>query len=313
MKKLRGFVLAAVAVGIGLTAVASATGRTAANGRIVFVRDHLCQDGNDCGLGEVATVNADGSGLRILTHDKVTEYSPRWSPNRQQIAFIRPRPPDGSAQVWVMNADGTHQRQVTRLSGTLAGIQFFADSSSSRLDWSPDGQEIVFAAYPPDPQNDGGPRHLYLANIRTGAVTALTSGSSMTTDDDDPAWSPNGRWIAFLRAPSRVMLVSPTTHRLRELTYRGASLDASGLAWSPDGRHLAFNSHGKIAVINTDGTHLHSLGVLGWQPSWSRDGQWIVFSSGGNVAGLAEVRPNGTGHHLITHLAPKWLNFEPDW
>jgi Tol biopolymer transport system component len=313
MKRLRSAGFAAVVVGSILIPAASATGKTAANGRIVFVRDHLCQDGNDCGLGEVATVSTDGSGLRVLTHDKVTEYSPRWSPNGRQIAFIRPRAPDGSAQVWVMNADGTHQRPVTRLSGTLKGIQFFGDSSSSRLDWSPNGREIVFAAYPPDPQNDGGPRHLYLANVHTGAVTALTRGSSMQTDDDDPAWSPNGRWIAFLRAPSRVMLVSPTTHRLRELIHSGAPLDASGLAWSPDDLRLAFNSHGKITVIDADGTHLHSLGVSGWQPSWSSDGQWIVFNSSGNVAGLAEIRPDGSGHHLITRLGPKWLNFEPDW
>ena len=311
MKRLAAVVLAGVAV--CLLVLAAAAGARFSNGQIVFIQNHLCQKGNDCGLGEVAVVDADGSGLRVLTHDKVTESSPRWSPNRQQIAFIRPRRPDGPAQVWVMNADGTHQHAVTRLTGTLRGIQFFGDSSSSRLDWSPDGQTIVFAAYPPDPQNNGGPRHLYLANVRTGAVTALTKGSSMKTDDDDPVWSPDGRWIAFLRAPGRVMLVSPTTHRLRLLTYRGAPLDASGLAWSPDGRRLAFNSHGKIAVIDADGTHLRSLGVWGSQPSWSPDGRWIVYNAGGNVAGLAEIRSNGSGRRQISRLTPKWLNFEPDW
>jgi Tol biopolymer transport system component len=311
MKRLSKAVLG-VSLGCLFALVPAAAG-VGGDGQVVFVRDHLCQTGNDCGLGEIAVMNVDGSGLRALTHDKVTEYSPRWSPDRRQIAFIRPRTPDGAAQIWLMNADGSHEHPLTRLSGTLRGIQFFGDSSSSRLDWSPDGRQIVFAAYPPDPANDGGPRHLYLANVHTGAVRALTNGSSMTTDDDDPVWSPNGRWIAFLRAPSRVLLISPQTRRLRELTYRGAPLDASGLAWSPDGRRLAFNRRGRIAVIDVDGTHLRSLQAWGSQPSWSPDGRWIVFDAGGNVAGLAAIRPDGAGRHQIDRLPPKWVNFEPDW
>jgi Tol biopolymer transport system component len=46
----------------------------------------------DCGKGEIAVVDANGSGLKVLTHDKVTETSPAWSPNHEQIAFIRPKP-----------------------------------------------------------------------------------------------------------------------------------------------------------------------------------------------------------------------------
>jgi Tol biopolymer transport system component len=46
----------------------------------------------ECGKGEIAVVNANGSGLKVLTHDKVTETSPAWSPTHKQIAFIRPKP-----------------------------------------------------------------------------------------------------------------------------------------------------------------------------------------------------------------------------
>lgn len=288
-------------------------------GRIVFVRDQFClvetpggKAPQDCGRGEVAVAAANGSGPRVLTHDRVTEFSPRWSPNGRQIAFIRPRAGSGSAQVWLMNADGSHERPLTRLTGTVDGIQFFGDSSSPRLDWSPNGRQIVFAAYPPDPQNDGGPRHLYLANARTGAVTPLTKGSSMQTDDDDPVWSPNGRWIAFLRAPGRIMLVSTATHRAHQLTYRGAAVDALGLTWSPDSRQLAFNHAGKITLIGVDGTHLRSLGVFGEQPSWSPDGQWIVFCYSGDR--VKAIHPDGSGLHLILRASLRHeQDFEPDW
>ena len=99
-----------LALGCSLVlAFAAAEGSgSSGNGQIVFVQNHLCQTGNDCGLGEIAVVNSEGSGLRVLTHDKVTELSPRWSPNREEIAYIRPPKGAGSAQIWLMNADGTH-------------------------------------------------------------------------------------------------------------------------------------------------------------------------------------------------------------
>jgi len=109
------------------------------------------------------------------------------------------------------------------------------------------------------------------------------------------------------------MLLSPATHRVHQLTYRGASVDALGLAWSPDSRKLMFNHSGKIYVIDADGTHLRSLARYGDDPSWSPDGKWIVFDATASNENLAEVRSDGSGYHLITRLTPKWLNIQPDW
>src|SRR5215469_17251501 len=109
-----------------LAGVASASGGTQPTGQIVFGLNHFCltpapngggKVATDCGKGEIAVVNANGSGLKVLTHDKVTETSPVWSPNLAQIAFIKPKahPPSTSDQIWVMNADGTHQHALTHL------------------------------------------------------------------------------------------------------------------------------------------------------------------------------------------------------
>src|SRR5579862_9469251 len=103
-----------------LAGVAAASGGTQPTGQITLGRNHFCLGSTpngpgkvpiDCGKGEIAVVNADGSGLRILTHDKVTETSPVWSPNHEQIAFLRPTL-HTSNQIWVMNADGTGQRML---------------------------------------------------------------------------------------------------------------------------------------------------------------------------------------------------------
>src|ERR1043166_3566354 len=119
---MRRLVLTSLACFALLVGVASAGG-SQPTGQIVFGMNHFCltKDGNggswknpvDCGKGEIAVVNADGSGLKVLTHDKVTEVSPRWSPNHRQIAFVKPRA-HTSSQIWVMNADGSNQRVVVR-------------------------------------------------------------------------------------------------------------------------------------------------------------------------------------------------------
>lgn len=292
-----------------LAGVASASSGPQPSGRIVLGTNHFCQNPDpnggggtvpaDCGKGEIAVVAANGSGLRVLTHDKVTETSPAWSPNGEQIAFIRPKP-HTSDQVWVMNADGSGQHAVTHFS---TAPQLFGNEVTPDLSWSPDGQELVFAAFPTD---QGGLEQLYVVNVRTHEVRRLPS---VRTGATEPVWSPDGRWIAFVAAiaPDRIYLLSAKTHKVHAVG-RATGLD---IAWSPNGRQLVFNSRGKLELVNTAGTRYRSLRVAGAQPSWSPDGRWIVFTSGGYVK---EIRPDGTGIHRILHVNPtKAALFEPAW
>ena len=271
-------------------------------GRITLVRADWCKaEVTDCGRGDIAVINPDGSGLRVLTHERaavrVSESSPRWSPDGQDIAYIRPRHGGrGGAQVWLMAADGTHQRALTHF-GPVPG----------NLDWAPNGRQIVFT---------NGTSNLWVANVRTGAVKVLARTRFYSVNY--PAWSPNGRWIAFVEyargeiaGTGQIFLLSTTTHRVRQLTDTQKNYPPWSPAWSPDSRRVAFTYHGKIYVINADGSRQRSLKADGTEPSWSPDGQWIVFSYGGN---LQEMRTNGTNLHLITHAPnPKWVNDQPDW
>jgi Tol biopolymer transport system component len=292
-----------------LAGVASASSGPQPSGQIVFGMNHFCQGPdpnggsgtipNDCGKGEIAVADANGSNLRVLTHDKVTETTPVWSPNGEQIAFIRPKS-HTSDQIWVMNADGTGQHAVTHFSNAP---QLFGNDVTPDLSWSPDGTELVFAAFR---NNQGGREQLYVVDVRTHGVRRLPS---LPTGATEPAWSPDGRWIAFVSAvaPDRIYLLSTKTHKAHAVG-RATGLD---VAWSPDSKQLVFNSRGKLELVNTAGTHYRSLGVYGAQPSFSPDGQWIVFTYGDYVK---EIRPNGKGiRHVLYVSSKKGVNFEPNW
>src|SRR5689334_4483810 len=123
---MRGLLRPMIPSALATLALAASAGGASggAGGRIVFVTNHLCGAGQgDCGRGEVATVRSDGSGAVVLTRNTVSEASPAWSPNGEQIAYFRPTRRGSSGQVWLMNTNGTGQRQLTH----LKTVQFYGD------------------------------------------------------------------------------------------------------------------------------------------------------------------------------------------
>jgi Tol biopolymer transport system component len=108
----------------------------------------------------VATMTAQGTDIRELTTN-AEYFHPEYSPDGSRIAYERFGPPWPSPpQVWVMNADGSDQRQLTTRGGGWPS-------------WSPDGRRIVFV-------RDDGTRDdpelgvLWIIDVETGKETQLT-------------------------------------------------------------------------------------------------------------------------------------------
>jgi Tol biopolymer transport system component len=312
----------------------AAGGSSTSTDQIVFVTNQYCGPNGftDCGRGEIAVVNPDGSGLQVLTHEPASAafsvFSPRWSPDRQEIAYVRPKAGQryyGAARIWLMAANGTHQRPLTR------SRRSDLNTWGPVLDWAPNGRQIVFT----DNSN------LYLANVQTGAVKSLLRTRHWV---GSPVWSPNGRWIAFLfyrkgdpatqGSQGQIYLLSTATHHLQQVTHFPRGSWPRDPAWSPDSSRIAFryattpaaygvNLQIGIGVINPDGTHFQSLNAPGFDPSWSPDGSSIVFcASNGRHTGhpydapvnLEVMNADGSGRHLITHVTGhQWKDTEPDW
>jgi Tol biopolymer transport system component len=116
--------------------------------------------GPTAGLGEpIYVVKADGSGLRNLTPKPVgADAAPAWSPDGRKLAFVSDR--DGNSDVYVMNANGKGQRNLTRNRG------YDADPA-----WSPNGRKIAFIS------NRDGHYGVYVINADGSGQPRLTQRS----------------------------------------------------------------------------------------------------------------------------------------
>jgi TolB protein len=172
---------------------------------------------------EIYVMNADGSGVRTLTRNATNDAFPAWSPDGRKIAFSRWTPSgdnggisggDDNDGIYVMNADGSGQRRLTR-----RGFE---------PRWSPDGRRIAFTSE----------SEVYIMNADGSRQQKLADGFPPGAADIFPAWSPDGRKLAFTkslggweRGSFEIFVVSVDGSGERRLTRRpGHDFDP---IWSP--------------------------------------------------------------------------------
>ena len=206
--------------------------------------------------GKVYVVNADGSGHRTLTQlgRDGGVASLAWSPDGRKLLFLvehSSAPRCGyCSRLWVLNADGSGLRDLTR---TLTGG--FGSPASDPV-WSPDGRRIAFVRL--------NTRHgVYVVNADGSGVRNLTP-KPMGAFYAAPAWSPDGRKIAFASerdGNSEIYLMNADGSGKRNLT-RNLAYDGDP-AWSPNGRKITFvsNRDGRyaVSVMNADGSGQRNL------------------------------------------------------
>jgi TolB protein len=182
----------------------------------------------------------DGSHPRSIVAGGV-EWPIAWSPDSSRIAFVR-RAPEGDA-IWIVKADSAEAHRV--LEGSWTGVA-----------WSPTGEGLAVTGAPPSPTgNKENGYGLYVVQPDGSGLRRLTSSEAdpaAEVFDYWPAWSPDGRHIAFARNDaldditydSDVYVMGADGSDLRRLT------DWPGLdtvpAWSPDGRSLLFTSDRRL-------------------------------------------------------------------
>ena len=247
--------------------------------RIAFLRNPCDRALHEACVGTtgIYVMNADGSGRRRLARGAKVPGDwpgqpqgypgppPAWSPDGRRIAFVSDR--DGNFEIYVMKADGSGQRNLTRDA-----------ASDGDPVWSPDGRRIAFVRHRDDHDE------IYVVN-------ADGTGQSLLARGANPVWSPDGRTIAYSRprANTGVYLMNADGSGQRKLTRPSNPRTSDrGHVWSPDGRKIAFvrsswdTDNSEIYVMNADGSGQRNLTrnpKLDSTPAWSPDGRQIAFVS----------------------------------
>ena len=280
--------------------------------RVAFVVTTLSEE-RDAYLANIWMVAVSGGEPRRLTSGDKRDGAPRWSPDGSRLAFVSERQGDSRPQLYVMPTDGG---EAVRLTEQPQGV--------SEPVWSPEGKRLAFLSRvggDEPPQNEAKEArsrparvittlkykmngegfvydrrtHVFVVDTDNGSVSQLTCGDY---NHDAPAWSPDGRVLAFTSArhaerdeddAADVWVMSADGGDARCVT--DTTGPAARPSFSPDGRTIAYLGHaqrfdagynwrmftvpaaGGASFCVTAGMDRSCLSPGGGRPLWSADGQ----------------------------------------
>lgn len=168
-----------------------------------------------------------GQAVRI-TSDPNIELYPTWSPDGRYIAFLRQADEKGEPNhLVIIPALGGTEREIGRV--------------DNGLDWSPDGKYLVVTGL----HSPGGGVGLSLISVdgqESRRVSPKTGNEIFF--DSAPRFSPDGRYIAFLRwksdAGCDILIANLSDGKVRQVNVGRRSVVSDSLQWSVDGRRLHF-------------------------------------------------------------------------
>jgi Tol biopolymer transport system component len=287
---------------------------------------------NDRGADEARSaiwmVSWDGSQHLALTAAAEGTDKPRWSPDGRYLAFMATPAGSEKAQIMLLDRRGGNARQLTSVAGDI-GVYA----------WAPDGKRLVLTMITgesggaPKPividalhfkqdeegyLRSGTGRHLYLFDVDANRLDPLTTDAQF--NEDLPAWSPDGRLIAFVRSHEKgadpdgrqdIAVIEPLPGALPRDVVRPYAPNNQKLAWSPDGSAIGylqgiepkFNAYmqDRLAVVPAAGGAARSL-----TDKLDRAVTSYIFAADGKSITVA-VEDDGTAYPARIDLS-QWFN-----
>jgi Tol biopolymer transport system component/DNA-binding winged helix-turn-helix (wHTH) protein len=224
----------------------------------------------------VSQIGAADSPRRLTSITEPSfEFAPAWSPDGRYIAFFRFTEKEKQLAIYVTASLGGSERR-------LYTVQ--SHRKVDALDWSTDGKYLAFS----DSASPNDASRILLLSLDTLEVHPVTSPPPGILGDSSPAFSPDGKSLAFVRdtLDVREIYVLPLPGGSPvQITFDHA--DIQGIAWTPDGAKLIFSSsrQGQESLwsISAKGGTPQRLPIAGagWavRPALSRKGNRLAYTS----------------------------------
>ncbi|MBL8270937.1 amidohydrolase family protein [Steroidobacter sp.] len=238
-------------------------------------------------LGDVYVLPIEGGAARALTQGPAVDHHPRFSPDGRHIAFLSDR--SGTDNLWIMNADGSGARMISRQSATERPkqVRFFMTPS-----WSPDGQSVLAAVA--SELTFYGAEDIRRFPLDGGADTSVTNAPPI-----DVATRPV---FTAKRSPFPLEGVDP------QLTADAGTLYYSKrtpLVRLNDEKLMPQYQVGKLDLNHGDLQVITNAPMGAFTPRLSPDGRWLVYAVRHDADTGLRVRDLASGED-------RWLVFPVD-
>ena len=232
-----------------------------------------------------------------LTSDPRADFCPVWSPDGQNVAFVRYT--ETGAVIFIVPASGGAERKLLTLG---SNVPF-----PPAWDWSPDGKFIAFTVK----TSKDEPGKIFLISPDTLARHPLTGptenlGGFDYVGDSEPVFSPDSKSVAFIRQSSLVsadIYIAPITGgEPRRLTFENTPV--TRVTWTADGREIIFSAtnnrfahNGSLWRIPASGGATERITVVGYDamyPHISRRGNRLAYVQGSGDYNIYKIEVFGT-------------------